>query len=91
MLISLKKRTILGGFPFRKHTAHASSKFIFEYTVYFPSFIDTQYISISFCSTDGHTFSGAIIFVKFYAFQAFFEEKLGKGLIHDVTMLSSKE
>jgi hypothetical protein len=41
---------------------------------------------------DGHTFSGAIICMKFRVrFSSISEEKAGKGLIHDVTMLSTKE
>jgi hypothetical protein len=49
-----------------------------HFQVYFPSFIDTRYISISFCSTDGQ--SGAIICVKFNDFQAFLRKRQEKVL-----------
>jgi hypothetical protein len=51
-----------------------------DFQVYFPSFINTSYILISFCSTDGHTFSGAIIYVKFNGFQAFLRKRREKVL-----------
>jgi hypothetical protein len=73
MLISLKKRTNSGSFPFRKHTAHASSKFIFKYIFHLLSIHDI-------CLTDGHTFSGAIICMKFNGFQAFLRKRREKVL-----------
>jgi hypothetical protein len=51
-----------------------------HFQVYFPSFINTRYISISFSSTDGHIFSGAILCMKFNDFQAFLRKRREKAL-----------
>jgi hypothetical protein len=65
----VEKMCIFRWFSFRKTYSPCVEQVNFQ--VYFPSFINTRYISISFCLTDGHTFSGAIICVKFNGFQAF--------------------
>jgi hypothetical protein len=74
MLISLKKKAQIWVFflseniqPIRRASSFTSIFFIF--------FINIRYISILFCSTDGHTFSGAMIVVEFNGFKHF----LGKG------------
>jgi hypothetical protein len=67
-----------GWFSFQKTYSPCVKQVHFQ--VYFPSVINTRYISISFCSTDGHTFFGAIICVKFNGFQAFFKKEREKVL-----------
>jgi hypothetical protein len=60
-----------------ENTAHALSKFIFKYIFHLLSRHDK---SISFCLMDGHTFSGAIICMKFNGFQTFLRKRREKVL-----------
>jgi hypothetical protein len=62
-----------GWFSFQKTYSPFVEQVYFQ--VFFPSVINIGYISISFCSTDGHTFSGAIICMKFNGFQAFLRKR----------------
>jgi hypothetical protein len=77
----------MGSFSFRKHTARVLIKLIFKYIFHLLSigninqFYFAWQMGISFLEQS----------VKFNGFQAFLRKKVGKDLIHDVTMLLNKE
>jgi hypothetical protein len=76
----MKKCTNSRGFSFRKHYSPCFEQVHFQ--VYFQSPVYRRYISISFCSTDVHIFSGTffLLYIKFNGFQAFYRKRWEKVL-----------